>query len=300
MARRAAPRLPRRQLRLLAIHPGQRPGGGLRHRCRERHQDQRARPRDAAARSPSRSAACWRRCAASPTSRYRRCSASRPSASTSTASGRPLRPVAGRHQRHHPGGGRRPGGGRPLRGRQRPPLPHDGAAGAAQYRENMEALKRIAIGAPGPTGRDPGAARRGRHDRPDEPAPSTSTASSRSATSRSSSRCAAATSAARCSRRSRRLREEVQLPAATGSTGRATSPTSRAPSTGCRSPCRSPSPLILLLLYVSFGTLRDTLLAGSAIPMALIGGILGLALCRHARSASRRRSASWRCSASPP
>jgi cobalt-zinc-cadmium resistance protein CzcA len=37
--------------------------------------------------------------------------------------------------------------------------------------------------------------------------------------------------------------------------------------------------LILLLLYVSFGTLRDTLLAGSAIPMALIGGILGLALC---------------------
>src|SRR5204863_9036889 len=36
--------------------------------------------------------------------------------------------------------------------------------------------------------------------------------------------------------------------------------------------------LILLLLYVSFGTLRDTLLAGSAIPMALIGGILGLAL----------------------
>jgi cobalt-zinc-cadmium resistance protein CzcA len=36
--------------------------------------------------------------------------------------------------------------------------------------------------------------------------------------------------------------------------------------------------LILLLLYVSFGNLRDTLLAGSAIPMALIGGILGLAL----------------------
>src|SRR5436190_1785784 len=36
--------------------------------------------------------------------------------------------------------------------------------------------------------------------------------------------------------------------------------------------------LILLLLYVSFGNLRDTLLAGSAIPMALIGGILGLTL----------------------
>ncbi len=34
--------------------------------------------------------------------------------------------------------------------------------------------------------------------------------------------------------------------------------------------------LILLLLYVSFGNLRDTLLAGSAMPMALIGGILSL------------------------
>jgi cobalt-zinc-cadmium resistance protein CzcA len=34
--------------------------------------------------------------------------------------------------------------------------------------------------------------------------------------------------------------------------------------------------LILLLLYVSFGSVRDTLLAGSAIPLALIGGILSL------------------------
>jgi cobalt-zinc-cadmium resistance protein CzcA len=36
--------------------------------------------------------------------------------------------------------------------------------------------------------------------------------------------------------------------------------------------------LILLLLFTSFGTLRDTLLAGSAIPMALIGGVLALFL----------------------
>jgi cobalt-zinc-cadmium resistance protein CzcA len=36
--------------------------------------------------------------------------------------------------------------------------------------------------------------------------------------------------------------------------------------------------LILLLLFTNFGSLRDTLLAGSAIPMALIGGILGLFL----------------------
>ena len=36
--------------------------------------------------------------------------------------------------------------------------------------------------------------------------------------------------------------------------------------------------LILLLLYVSFGSLIDTLIAGSAIPLALIGGIIGLFL----------------------
>ena len=34
--------------------------------------------------------------------------------------------------------------------------------------------------------------------------------------------------------------------------------------------------LILLLLYMSFGTLRDTLIAGSAIPMALTGGVFAL------------------------
>ncbi|HKV16366.1 MAG TPA: efflux RND transporter permease subunit, partial [Reyranella sp.] len=34
--------------------------------------------------------------------------------------------------------------------------------------------------------------------------------------------------------------------------------------------------LILLLLYVSFGSIRDTLIAGSAIPMALTGGLLSL------------------------
>jgi cobalt-zinc-cadmium resistance protein CzcA len=34
--------------------------------------------------------------------------------------------------------------------------------------------------------------------------------------------------------------------------------------------------LILLLLYVSFGSVRDMLLAGSAIPMALTGGVLSL------------------------
>jgi cobalt-zinc-cadmium resistance protein CzcA len=36
--------------------------------------------------------------------------------------------------------------------------------------------------------------------------------------------------------------------------------------------------VILLLLYVSFGSLVDTLIAGSAIPLALTGGIIGLFL----------------------
>jgi cobalt-zinc-cadmium resistance protein CzcA len=34
--------------------------------------------------------------------------------------------------------------------------------------------------------------------------------------------------------------------------------------------------LILLLLYVSFGSFTDTLLAGAAVPMALSGGVIGL------------------------
>ena len=56
--------------------------------------------------------------------------------------------------------------------------------------------------------------------------------------------------------------------------------------------------LILLLLYVNFGSLRDTLLAGSAIPMALIGGMLRAVHRSACRSASRPRSASSPCSAS--
>ena len=42
----------------------------------------------------------------------------------------------------------------------------------------------------------------------------------------------------------------------------------------------------LLLLYVNFGNLADTLLAGSVIPMALIGGIFGLALANTPFSVS--------------
>jgi heavy metal efflux system protein len=44
--------------------------------------------------------------------------------------------------------------------------------------------------------------------------------------------------------------------------------------------------LILLLLYLSFGSLVDTLLAASAIPLALVGGIMGLWLCNMSFSIS--------------
>ena len=117
--------------------------------------------------------------------------------------GRALRPRAGRHQCDRAGGDRRPGGRRPLRGRQRSPLPDDRAPRAALPRE-----PRCHPAHP---------------DRRAEPttastqvplsdvatsswsrAPSSSIASTRSATSRSSSACAAATSAAPCSRRSSR------------------------------------------------------------------------------------------------
>jgi cobalt-zinc-cadmium resistance protein CzcA len=44
--------------------------------------------------------------------------------------------------------------------------------------------------------------------------------------------------------------------------------------------------LILILLYANFGSFRDTLLAFSAIPMALVGGVLALALTGTAFSIS--------------
>lgn len=44
--------------------------------------------------------------------------------------------------------------------------------------------------------------------------------------------------------------------------------------------------LILILLYANFGSVRDTLLAFAAIPMAIVGGVLALALTRTAFSIS--------------
>ena len=55
--------------------------------------------------------------------------------------------------------------------------------------------------------------------------------------------------------------------------------------------------LIAVLLWFNFGSMVDTLLAMSVIPMAIFGGVLGL-LVTGIPSACRPRSASSRCSAS--
>ena len=189
---------------------------------------------------------------------------------------RPLRPVARRHQRHHPGRRRRPGGGRPLRGGQRPPLPHAGAAGAALPREHGGAPAHRHRRARAERRRRPGAARRGRQCR---------TVDRRLL---HLPRGAGALHPGEVQRARPRPGRRRARGAAEGG-GRGQAAERLPPRLGRRlrqfperhgaaraSPCRSPSALILLLLYVSFGSLADTLIAGSAIPMALVGGILGL------------------------
>jgi cobalt-zinc-cadmium resistance protein CzcA len=104
------------------------------------------------ARSPSRSAACWRRCAASPTSRCRRSWASRPiriDIDRQKAARYGLSPGDINATIQAAVGGQAAGD-----------LYEEGSDRhfpmmvrlAPRYRENMEALKRIAIGAPGPNG----------------------------------------------------------------------------------------------------------------------------------------------------
>ena len=171
-------------LRLLAVHPGQRAGGGVRHRRGKRHQDHRSRSRDAAQdrrRDPRRAGEGARH------HRHPGAAAARPAHHQDRhrpPARRALRPVARRHQRHHPGRRRRPGGGRPLRGRQRPPLPHAGAAGAAIPPEHGGAPAHRHRRARAERRRGPGAAAPRWPISACRPAPSTSTASSRSAISR--------------------------------------------------------------------------------------------------------------------
>ena len=147
---------------------------------------------------------------------------------------------------------------------------------APKYRQNIETIKRIPS-ACRTHRRRPGAPERGRQRRARVRRRPTSTASNRSATSPSNSASAAATSAAPCSRRSasgRRSADSRRLPCRMGR--RVRQPQERTQRLAVAVPIAIA--LILLLLYISFGSLRDTLLAGSAIPMALIGGMLASVL----------------------
>ena len=64
---------------------------------------------------------------------------------------RPLRPCAGRHQLDDPGRDRRAGRRQCLRVRQRPQFP-DRRPLAPQYRQSLDAIRHITIGAPNPSG----------------------------------------------------------------------------------------------------------------------------------------------------
>ena len=136
MNERAAEGISRRRLQLLAIYRGQCRGSGLGREGRELGQAVRQRSRRRWQKTAERDQGrAWRRCPASPTWRCSARSASRPSASTSTAPA--PRATASRPATSTPRAGRdrRPGGRRPLRGRQRPQFPDGRAPGAAIPRE---------------------------------------------------------------------------------------------------------------------------------------------------------------------
>ena len=110
------------------------------------------------------------------------------------------------------------------------------------------------------------------------PAPPSFIASSSSAMCPSSSACAAAIWAARCSRRSAPSSRKVSLPGGyrlewVGEFGNLQEAAARL---GVAVPLSLA--LIVLLLYLNFGSLRDALLAASVIPMALLGGIFALCM----------------------
>ena len=113
------------------------------------------------------------------------------------------------------------------------------------------------------------------------PAPHSSIANSNSATCRSNSACAAAISAAPCSRRSTRWTPRFILPGGyrlewVGEFGNLQEAIARLSIAVPLSIA-----LIVLLLYLNFGNLRDALLAASVIPMALLGGIFRPVGHRH-------------------
>jgi cobalt-zinc-cadmium resistance protein CzcA len=226
------------------------------------------------ARSPTRSRTPSPPCPASPTSPCRPRSASRPSRSTSTAPRRRATACARRRQRHRPGGDRRPGGGRRLRERQRPPLSHGRPPGAALSREHRgdqahpdrraghSGITQVPLSEVATVDLVSGAYYIYREQQ------------ERYVPVKFSVRGRDLGSA--ILEAQQRVAEKVKIPGGyrvewVGEFGNLKSACS-----GCAIAVPIAIGLILLLLFTSFGSLRDTLLAGSAIPMALVGGVLAL------------------------
>src|SRR5215472_16313601 len=95
--------------------------------------------------------------------------------------------------------------------------------------------------------------------------------------SRSNSACATGISAVQCSRRSVKWLNKWYCPPALDSNGSASSANCRsdrpARGRGAAQPCAH-----LYVAVLNFGSMTDTILAASAMPMALIGGIFALVL----------------------
>ena len=204
----------RRRFQLLAIHRGQRRGGGLGREGRELRQALRQRSRDAGRRPPS-------EIKTRPGHRARH----------HRSGGLQLARPADHPHRHRPRAGRPLWALRPATSTPTVQAAIGGQAAGDLYEDGSDRhfpmIVRLAPRIPREPRRDPA-----HHRRRAQPggngvvqvpladvadvgwcrAPPSSIASSRSATSRSSSACAAATSAARCSRRSSSVAEEVKLP----------------------------------------------------------------------------------------
>ena len=221
---------------------------------------------------------CSPRCRASRISRCCARSASRPSASTWIACARRAtasRPATSTPWCRRPSAARAPAICTKARSDRHFPMM---VRLAAPYRQNLDAIRHIPIAAPA-GGAGTGSFKCRWRMWPTCawcPAPRSFIASSSSATCPSNSACAAAISAAPCSRRSARWMPKVLLPGGyrlewVGEFGNLQEAIARLSVAVPLSIA-----LIVLLLYLNFGSLRDALLAASVIPMALLGGIFAL------------------------
>ena len=95
----------------------------------------------------------------------------------------------------------------------------------------------------------------------------------------SRSTCAGAIWSASSTRRRRRVAPTVKLPRGRArSSGAGSSRTSRAPASGWAWSCRWRSAIIFGMLFLMFGDLRYAIAVFAGVPLALVGGVLALAL----------------------